>query len=162
MHQRFLFLRHGHYTKDGLSAAQRDRASLSAEGQAQARDAAVFVRRWLEVGGLRLGRVVATNKQRTQETARLVTEGLPLAPGCWHIESGGRGFAALMAKVERWLEPVGDLGVVLFVGSGSNLGHLCKALGPDPRRLTRHHAPVLVYQRSGEGWTLEQAYPLSG
>jgi len=162
MDERFVYVRHGCYAKAGLSSAQRDRAPLSAEGEEQARDAGVFLRRWLGERGLRLGRVVATPKTRTQETARLATEELGIAPSSWHLETGGTSFAALMEKVERWLAPVGEGGVLLFAGSGANLGHLCNALGPDPGELARKHAAVLVYRRTEQGWRLEEAYPRVG
>lgn len=165
MTNEFVFLRHGQYPGKGLSKSEKQKAPLSDLGQTQARDAGRFLAGWLQEHSLVVGRVVFTPNYRTRHTAEIVLAeiGVSQAPRALE-ETGGNNLDALLAKVDRWAQPLGSDEVLVFVGSGNSLGRLCKALGPNIDGLARKHGSVLVYRRSEAGapWSLVDFHPRKG
>ncbi len=126
-----IFIRHGHYDKKlHKTRAERDRAPLSAEGEADARRAGTY----LGEHAIRPDFVLHTATERTRQTAALVLEELGVT-GRPTINVGTtfRNFDGLARKLARWSAQHGipDESVVFLVGHGSTQDALRKCFTGD-------------------------------
>jgi broad specificity phosphatase PhoE len=147
---RFVFIRHGHYTKPDDKRA-RDQAPLTERGREAARAAGMF----LAANGVRPDLVVRTDRERTRETAARVLEALGIACPI-HVEAGafhaGADAAAIRARLAQWIAAAGagKVDTLFFVGHGIQQAALLRRFGgPDVPR--EHHACVLVYDLEADG-----------
>jgi broad specificity phosphatase PhoE len=147
---RFVFIRHGHYTKPADKGA-RDRAPLTDRGRAAARAAGEF----LAVNGVRPDLVIRTDRERTRETAACVLEVLGAACPV-RVEAGGfaagADAAAIRARLAQWIAAAGAgrVDTLFFVGHGIQQAALLRRFG-GPDVPSAHHACVLVYDLEADG-----------
>jgi phosphohistidine phosphatase SixA len=142
----FIFVRHGHYNKEGVDIKDRPKIPLTDHGI----DAAIEAGEWIAKMGVRPDVIVRTLTKRTEETADLVRESLSSKPPIMKVAAGFKDKAGL----EKMLAGL-KKNVVVFVGHHTQQNTCIRELGGGVSLPQKARASVLMYEKREDGsWEL--------
>ena len=155
MVERFVFIRHGSYDKEGLDPRDRVDAPINDRGWEGAMAAGELLVAW----GIEPDLVVTTRTRRTWETAQVVLMAADLEAPVVTVEGGfAVGKSSLEEKLADWAS-VTSAKTVVFVGHCKNQQYL-KKYEDFPKTEAKARAAVAVYERNElGGWTLVASAP---
>jgi phosphohistidine phosphatase SixA len=149
----FVFVRHGHYDKEGVSVPERVTAPLTSKGM----DAAIEAGEWLARRGIQPDLVMATRTRRTQDTAELVAEALGTKTTVMSVPRGFQSAEGLEKLLDEWAPPMlykSTGRTVVFVGHHTQQDTCQRELEGEPELPRKARGSVLVYERRGAKWVL--------
>lgn len=153
--KRFIFVRHGHYDKDGLELHERQDAPISDRGW----DGAIEAGEVLAGLGMVPDLVVTTLARRTQETAEVLSMAGEWTAPTKRVQGGfASGKSTLEDKLRDWVKNGAE--TVLFVGHCKQQEYL-KTNEQFPKDINvKARAGVFVYERNiMGGWDLVAYHP---